>query len=265
MSQSSEPTATSAEVRAPTTSAFGDLSRGTLRGVPFRALRAVLLLLCRLLLGMKVEGLANVPATGGVVLVSNHLHNADPVLISIAFPRPLHFMAKKELFGVPVVGWGIRLVGSFPVDRGRADRTAIRRAQATLEQGIALGIFPEGTRSRTRRIARVHTGVGLVALRGNAPILPMAITGSERLPGSGGKAPQRGERRREVRIVFGEPFTLQAREDGKRMTADEATDLIMRRAAALLPESYRGIYGSPESADSASIASSAAGKSPDSS
>jgi len=256
---------TAEPVRTPRPNMFGDLSKGTLRGIPFKMLRAVLLFLCRVFLGMRIQGLENVPASGGVLVVANHLHNADPVLISIAFPRPLHFMAKKELFGVPVVGWVISRVGSFPVDRGRADRTAIRRALATLDQGIALGIFPEGTRSRTRQIERVHSGVGMLALRGNAPILPMAITGSERLPGSGTKkkrkdtaapaAPYLG-----IRIVIGKAFTLPSGEDGKRLSTDEATDVVMRRVAALLPASYRGIYGEPAPeprTDSASTASSA--------
>jgi 1-acyl-sn-glycerol-3-phosphate acyltransferase len=254
----------------PRPNAFGDLSKGTLRGFAFKGVRAVLLFLCRIFLGMRIQGLENVPASGGLLVVANHLHNADPVLISIAFPRPLHFMAKKELFGVPVIGWVISRVGSFPVDRGRADRTAIRRAQATLDQGIALGIFPEGTRSRTGRIERVHTGVGMLALRGNAPILPIAITGSERLPGSGSK-----KRRKEakdgmepappylgVRIVVGEAFTLPRGDNGRRLSTDEATDVVMRRVAALLPAPYRGIYGEPAPeplprTDSASISSSA--------
>lgn len=252
-------------VRTPRPNAFGDLSNGTLRGIPFKLLRAVLLFLCRIFLGMRVQGLQNVPSSGGLLVVSNHLHNADPVLISIAFPRPLHFMAKKELFGVPVIGWVISRVGSFPVDRGRADRTAIRRAQATLDQGIALGIFPEGTRSRTRRIERVHTGVGMLALRGNAPILPIAITGSERLPGSGTKkkpkdATEPAPPYLGVRVVIGEVFTLPAGENGKRLSTDEATDAVMRRVAALLPATYRGIYGEPAPeprTDSASMDSSA--------
>lgn len=247
--------------RPPRPAAFGDLSKGTLRGLPFKIVRAVLLLLCRVFVGMRITGLENVPASGGVLVVANHLHNADPVLISIAFPRPLHFMAKKELFDIPVIGWVISHVGTFPVDRGRADRTAIRRAQATLEQGIALGIFPEGTRSRTRRIERVHTGVGMLALRGNAPVLPVAITGSERLPGNGA----RPKRVRDdappppflgVRVVIGEPFTLPNRDDGRRMSTDEATEFVMRRVAALLPPAYRGIYSETRT-DSASISVSA--------
>jgi 1-acyl-sn-glycerol-3-phosphate acyltransferase len=269
MVETDEQTTTAAAerpARTPRPQAFGDLGRGTLRGVPFKVVRATLLLLCRVFLGMRIQGLENVPASGGVLVVANHLHNADPVLISIAFPRPLHFMAKKELFAVPVIGWVISRVGSFPVDRGRADRGAIRRAQATLDQGIALGIFPEGTRSRTRRIERVHTGVGMLALRGNAPILPIAITGSERLPGSGAKKQRKDANEPPppylgVRVVIGETFTLPAGDDGRRLSTDEATDVVMRHVAALLPATYRGIYSEPAPRTDSASSSSSAGSS----
>lgn len=227
---------------------FGDLREGTLQGVPFRITRAILLLLSRVLLRMRIEGVDRVPRNGGVLVLGNHLHNADPLLIAIACPRPVHFMAKRELMTVPVIGRIIRFGGTFAVDRGRADRTAIRRADATLKQGIALGMFPEGTRSRSRQIERAMPGAGLLALRGNAPIVPVAITGSERLPFNGRKGADGDHERRPdpghkgVRIVFGEPFQLPATIDGRRTSADRAIDLAMRHVAEMLPEAYRGIY-----------------------
>lgn len=220
---------------------------GRLRGRAFTIARIVLLALCRVLMRMKIVGIENVPLTGGILVVSNHLHNADPVLVSIACPRPLHYMAKKELMGIPLLGRLIRFGGAFPVDRGKADRQAIVTATEKLDQGIAVGMFPEGTRSVTRQINRVLPGAGLIALRGNAPIVPAAITGSERLPFNGSKQLRPGESLErgwwKVTITFGEPFTLEPREDGKRMTSEEAINLAMTRVAELLPESYRGIYG----------------------
>lgn len=225
---------------------FGNLRKGTLRGVPFVVARFVLLNLCRVILGLRVEGAENVPRTGGLLLLSNHLHNADPVLICIATPRPVHFMAKRELMSVPVIGRVIRFAGAFAVDRGRADRVAIRRAMATLDQGIAVGVFPEGTRSPSQQIERVLAGAGLIALKGGSPVVPLAITGSEHLPFNGSKSGRRGlgAVRRGVTIRFGEPFTVPPMVDGKRTTADMAIDLIMLRIAAMLPERYRGIYSS---------------------
>jgi len=225
-----------------------DLMEGKLQGASFVALRAILLLLCRLLFGMKIHGLNNIPKEGGVLVVSNHLHNADPVLVSVACTRPIHYMAKKELMGVPVLGRVIRFGGAFPVDRGRADRHAIQMAEETLRQGIAVGMFPEGTRSVTRKIDRVLPGAGLIALRGNSPILPVAIVGSERLPFNGAKQMKRdGDRKgiRGVSVTFGEPFMLEPKADGKRMTSEEAINEAMTRVATMLPEQYRGIYGTP--------------------
>jgi 1-acyl-sn-glycerol-3-phosphate acyltransferase len=220
-----------------------DHMAGRMQGVAFTVIRIVLLLLCRVLLRMKIEGLQHVPMKGGVLVVSNHLHNADPVLISVAMPRPVHYMAKKELMGIPVIGRVIRYGGAFAVDRGKADRQAIVQATERLQQGIAVGMFPEGTRSVSRHIERVLPGAGLIALRGDVPILPAAIVGSERLPLNGDKQMHDDARGRwRVTVTFGEPFRLEPTSGGKRMSPDEAINLAMTRVAALLPESYRGIY-----------------------
>ncbi len=220
-----------------------DLMEGKLNGWMFTSLRVILLILFRVLVRLRIDGLNNVPRDGGVLVVSNHLHNADPVLISTALPRPMHYMAKKELMTVPVIGRFLRFGGAFPVDRGKADRHAIQMATDRLQQGIAVGMFPEGTRSVSRRIERVLPGAGLIALRGNVPILPVAIVGSERLPFNGAKQmhDSHGGRWR-VTITIGEPFTLPLKPDGKRMSSEEAITMAMERVAALLPESYRGIY-----------------------
>jgi 1-acyl-sn-glycerol-3-phosphate acyltransferase len=218
-------------------------------------LRAALLAMLRLVLRLRVEGLDRVPATGPVLVVSNHLHNADPILNVIAFPRPVHYMAKKEAFGFPLFRWVLRWGGAFPVDRGKADRAAIRRAEATLAHGIAIGIFPEGTRSLTRALQPAHAGAGLLALRSGAPVLPMAITGTERLPFNGAKGrvqaqvPLSDPGHRGVRIRFGELFKVPAQLDGRRVTPEEATEIIMVEIARLLPPDYRGVYAERLSAE----------------
>lgn len=222
---------------------LSNLRAGTIQGLPFRLVRSSLLLLSRLLIGLRVEGAGNVPREGGVLIVSNHLCNADPLFVSIACPRPTHFMAKRELFEVPVLGWAMVAFGEFPVDRGAADRWAIKRAIATAEQGIALGMFPEGTRSRSGALKQALPGAGLIGLRGNVPIVPVAVIGTEKLPLLGSRALGASWRGfRGARVVFGEPFTIPAQLDGKRVTSDQATEMMMRKIAALLPEQYRGVY-----------------------
>jgi 1-acyl-sn-glycerol-3-phosphate acyltransferase len=224
-----------------------DLGKGTLRGPAFRLVRALLLAVVRPVVRLRLDGVDRVPMSGPLVVVCNHLHNADPVLVSIAFPRPLHFMAKKEAFANPVIRSIILRVGAFPVDRGKADRAAIRRAEETLRQGIPVGIFPEGSRSRTGAMRRAQPGAALLALRSGAPVLPVAITGSERLPFDGGSrgrsnAPRDAAGSGGVVIRFGRPFVLPREIDGRRLSTEEATERMMRAVAALLPLSYQGEY-----------------------
>lgn len=223
-----------------------DIAAGTLRGRPFRLARGGLMPLLSALVGLRVEGLDHVPATGPLLIVGNHLHNGDPLLLAVACPRPIHFMAKRELFAVPLLSNFIRRVGTFPVDRGTADRAAIRHAEAVLAAGIAVGMFPEGTRSATGTMAHAHPGVGLIALRTGAPVLPVAIVGSERLPGNGTKTRRPDASsptsRRGATIRFGAPFTIPRERAGHRVSAGEATATIMIVIARLLPAGYRGHY-----------------------
>jgi len=224
-----------------------DFERYTIRGRPRRVLRAGLLGILRLILRLRVEHAERAPV-GGALVVSNHLHNADPVLTTIAYPFPIHYMAKKEVFRIPVIKWVLRWVGSFPVDRGKADRNAIRRAEAALERGIAVGMYPEGTRSVTRALASAHAGVGLLALRNDVPILPVVVTGTERLPFNGAKGraqesvPMPNLGHKGVRILFGEPFRIPREVDGRKVSAEEAADRIMIEIARPLPPDYRGVY-----------------------
>ncbi len=223
---------------------FEELTAHTLTGRSFRIVRGLLLLIMTPLFRLQITGVEHVPLDGPILVVANHLHNADPVLVSVALPRPLHFMAKKELFSVPVLRWIVRRVGAFPVDRGRADRSAFRRAEATLHHGIAVGMFPEGTRSTTNALAPAHPGAGLIALRSGAPVLPVVITGSERLPGNGVKA-RKNEKRRwrgGIKVQFGPPFCIIPTAAGRRLSGADASDIMMKELARLLPSAYRGEY-----------------------
>ena len=227
---------------------FGDLAGRTLGGWGFHAARYVLFGWLWLLTGLRVRGLRNVPPGGPLIVVSNHVHNLDPLVVAVSIPRPLHYMAKAELFRVPVLGPLITFGGAFPIERGQADRRAIRRAEATLSQGIALGIFPEGTRSVTGAMTKPLAGAALIALRSGAPVLPVAVTGTEYLPLNGSKAPKR-RYRRAVRVTIGEPFVIPRTVDGQRLSSEQAADRMMRAVAHLLPEQYRGIYaGSDQTA-----------------
>jgi 1-acyl-sn-glycerol-3-phosphate acyltransferase len=184
----------------------------------------------------EVVGAARMPRHGPLIVVANHLNNADPPLLGASLPRRIRFMAKQELFDSPV-GWVVRGFGAFPVRRFEADLRALRQAERILKEGGVLGMFPEGHRSRAGGMGPAQPGTALIALRSGAPLLPVAITGTEAIT-----TPLVLLRKPRIRVVVGEPFTLPAT---RRITAEQVqagADAIMRRIAALLPQRYRGVY-----------------------
>lgn len=189
-----------------------------------------------------VVGAERVPAAGPVVLVSNHLHLLDPPLIAASSPRRVHPMAKRELFETPLVGWALWPYGAFPVRRFSADMGALRAARGYLRSGHVVLMFPEGTRSRDARLHPALPGAAMVALLANAPVVPVAITGTEdiRVPGTLFRWIRRDRLR--LRVEFGEPFNLE-HPGAEARHAEQATDTMMRHIAALLPADYQGAYG----------------------
>ncbi len=192
--------------------------------------------ICRVVLKLffryRVEGHENVPRTGGVLLVANHANYLDPPLLGSSVERHVHFMAKAELFKIPVLGWILPRVKAFPVARGGSDRGAVRHALRILESGGVVGIFPEGTRTRTGEMLPFQRGAGLIATRANATVVPMALIGTYR--------PMRGRlipRRFVVRI--GPPIDLNAgggEEEGKKGAADRANRLMLAGIERLMRE-----------------------------
>jgi len=220
-----------------------ELLAGTLHGTPRKWLRAAVMNVARLLLPLRVTGMEHVPDGGPLLLVSNHVSNADPIILELVSPRPLFFMGKQELFRNPFFHWVLDRFGGFPVARGTADRAALRHARAILAGGLALGMFPEGGRSKTGALVESHAGVGLLALQSQSPVLPVGIYGTEFFPVNGERPPHRTETDvRGVAVNIGTPFTIPTVIDGRRVTSSEATRLIMTRIAELLPERYRGEY-----------------------
>lgn len=150
----------------------------------------------------RVYGAANVPL-GPLIVVSNHASVLDPPLLSNAMRRPVAFMAKAELFQVPVLTQAIRLYGAYPVRRGGADRKAIRATQTALETGWAVGIFLNGTRTVDARIPDPQLGAALISARTQTPLLPVALWGTHHIYPSGQKWPRLFRR---VIVIVGEPI-----------------------------------------------------------
>ncbi len=204
----------------------------------YETCRAIARVLVLLLVRLRVTGLEHVPETGPVILVSNHLNWTDIPMIGLRLKRLTHFMAKAELFQKPPIKWLVIGLGAFPVRRGEADRQAIKQADEVLKAGQVLVIFPEGTRSRSRKMKEGLAGVALIALRSGAPIVPVGISGSDHF-----KLWHIWPFRTPITLTYGEPFTLSR--EGRRNHTDlqGQLDIIMRHIADLLPPQYRGIYG----------------------
>ena len=134
----------------------------------------------RFLFRGKTIGISNLPQKGGVVIVSNHGSHLDPPILGHALGRPVAFMAKSELFRVPILSFIISACGAYPVKRGAGDREALRTASNRLIEGWATGVFLDGTRQENGRVNDPKAGAALLAARTGCPILPVAIVNSHR-------------------------------------------------------------------------------------
>jgi 1-acyl-sn-glycerol-3-phosphate acyltransferase len=160
----------------------------------------------RVLWRAQVYGTENVPSSGPLIVACNHVSYLDPPLMGCLCPRRISYMAKKELFEVPVLGPMIHGLGAYAVDRKGSATSAIRRSLQVLEAGGAVGIFPEGTRNRTGEV-QPQTGVALLASLAKAPVVPACIVGSDR-----------ALRLHRIDVAFGPPISLQA---GRKATRED--------------------------------------------
>ena len=129
----------------------------------------------------RVEGQEHVPMRGPVIAVSNHASDFDPVLLACALRRPVAFMAKEELFRVPVLKQAIALYGAYPVRRGMGDRQALKAAMSFLEKGWAAGLFLDGTRTADGRIDNPRPGAAWIAAKMQVPLLPVCLWGTQHI------------------------------------------------------------------------------------
>lgn len=132
-------------------------------------------------MGWKVRGIENLPSHGPVIMVSNHISLWDPIVAACSVPRDVSYMAKEELFSIPLLGPIIRRLGTFPVKRGQGDLSAVRNSLGILKQDKVLGLFPEGTRSKTGETQKALPGMVLLMEKSKAPIVPVKVYGTRHL------------------------------------------------------------------------------------
>jgi 1-acyl-sn-glycerol-3-phosphate acyltransferase len=194
-----------------------------------------------------IQGRENVQRKGPLIITCNHLNNADSPILTEAIPREVAWLTKAEWFSTPGIGWMFKAGGMIPVRREAADLHALREAQEALKQGRALGMFPEGHRSRTGSLQKGEPGSALIALRSGAPILPVAIWGTENV-----KLPRdMFLRKTHAHVTFGKPYELPRVKRIGREEVAQGTEAIMKAIAALLPEKYWGVYSEKMNSDGA--------------
>ena len=207
--------------------------------------RLVLRPLFLLFLRPHVVGRENVPLTGPVILASNHLSFIDSMVIPLASPRRVAYLAKAEYFTTPGFGgWLTRTLftalGALPVERetSRAAQAALDTALGVLRQDVAFGLYPEGTRSKDGRLARGKTGVAWLALTADCPVVPVAVAGTDQVQPVGARWP----RPHRISITFGRPLTFpEQRGQANRNAARRVvTDRIMAAIAELSGQEKAG-------------------------
>ena len=193
----------------------------------------------------KAEGRENVPSTGPLILVANHVHVIDPILLVFSFPRWITFVAKEELFRSLFLRLWLRWAGSLPLRRDgkvREKQRILEGAREALQEGLILGMFPEGARSHDGKLRKGKPGSAVIASKTDAPVLPVAVIGTDKVHGISWlwKRPR-------IVVRIGKPFKLPPTNDKISKSQMQAlTTQLMMEIAALLPPAYQGAYEEPE-------------------
>jgi 1-acyl-sn-glycerol-3-phosphate acyltransferase len=194
-----------------------------------------------ILFSWKVKGRGNIPLTGPLILVVNHVNLSDPFFLLFSFPRWINFVAKEELFHSSFLRPWLRWAGAIPIRRrgtvGDKQQT-LKSARNALEKGLVLGMFPEGSRSHDGKLREGKPGSAVIASKTNVPLLPVGIVGTDKIKGISWlwKRPR-------IIVNIGKPFKLPpTNSKTSKLQMQLLTTQLMREIAALLPPEYQGVY-----------------------
>lgn len=185
----------------------------------YSLIRFILKIFFMVLFRPKIIGAENIPAEGAFILSANHVSNWDPPFMGTFAGRVVSYMAKEELFKNPIFSAIIRKLHAFPVKRESADKAAIKTAVKILKGGGCLGLFPEGTRSKTGKLGKAESGVSLIAAMTKAPIVPAAIVNTEKIFSAEVKFPR-------LALVFGTPIQFSGSTKDKDALANFAQEIM---------------------------------------
>jgi 1-acyl-sn-glycerol-3-phosphate acyltransferase len=212
--------------------------------------KAVLTPIIHLCVRVKVEGRDNVPRRGSVIIACNHRSFLDSIFIPLVVHRRVTFVAKAEYFDDPKTAWFFRGVGQIPIRRegGSASERALASATEVLENGKVFAIYPEGTRTRDGLLHRGHTGIARLAMRCNAPIVPVGMIGSDEVQPVDSKLPKFGKH---VTIRFGPPIDPERYRglENDRLALRELTDEVMYEICQLSGYEYVDTYATKKAED----------------
>jgi 1-acyl-sn-glycerol-3-phosphate acyltransferase len=184
----------------------------------------------------EVRGRENLPRIGGAILAPNHISHLDPPLVGSAITRPVNFLAKRELFAVPIFGNIIRRTRAFPISRDRPDKEALKKAYALLAAGEILVMFPEGTRSPDGRLQKPETGLAMIAAKAGVPVVPVALIGSNRALPKGSFL----FRPAKIKVRIGAPLCYDASAADGRSARQAFAEAIMQAIGRMLPPEMGG-------------------------
>jgi 1-acyl-sn-glycerol-3-phosphate acyltransferase len=194
-----------------------------------------------ILFSWKVEGRDNIPTTGSLILIANHVSLSDPFFLIFSFPRFINFMAKEELFRSPFLRLWLHWAGSVSIRRNgkiTEKQRMLKSARDALERGLILGMFPEGGRNRDGKLRKGKPGSAVIASKTNVPIIPVGIAGTDKIKGVSWLW-----KRPDIVVNIGKPFKLPPTNGQMSKSQMQLlTTQLMTEIAALLPPEYQGAY-----------------------